>query len=249
MKSEFVLRLADLAIPGLPTGPIVSADSQRKAIRAIEDEYQLFRRIGSIEVTFQGEFVRVAFTSNDRIDPIDVAISELKAGRVSEGIELLQFLHANSPDDPNVLYFLGSSLSDLGDLAHAESYLRRALEIRPNFPDALVNLGVALSRLNKTDEAVEILKKAVEFDPKNAFAHRNLGAGIAKLGRDIAAAQAHLEHAVQLAPMDIQSWLGLAGVYKTQGNFAAAKEACTKVLQIAPQSPLAPHARAMLQQL
>jgi len=249
MKSEFFLRLADLALPGLPAGPITSVESQRKVIRAIEDEYQLFRRIGELVVTLEGELVRVAFTSDDRINPIDVAISELQAGRVSEGIELLQFLYANSPDDPNVLYLLGSSLSDLGNLAQAESHLRRALEIRPNFPEALVNLGVALMRMNKTDEAVEILKKAVKLDSKNAFGHRNLGACIFKLGGDIATAQAHLEQAVQLAPEDIQSWLGLAGVYKAQGRTAAAKKACTTVLQIAPQSPLAPHARTMLQHL
>ena len=128
MKSEFFLRLADLALPGLPAGPITSVESQRKVIRAIEDEYQLFRRIGELVVTLEGELVRVAFTSDDRINPIDVAISELQAGRVSEGIELLQFLYANSPDDPNVLYLLVKT----GILAHYQHRLAEVQRIHAN---------------------------------------------------------------------------------------------------------------------
>jgi Flp pilus assembly protein TadD len=245
MKSEIIIRLADLEIPNLPTGPVTIAGFKQRAIRAVEDYYLAFQQIGKLEVTLQGKCVRITLTTDDRVNPLDTALSEIRAGRVSEGVSILRLLHASTPDDPDVLYFLGSSLSDLGDLERAE----RALEIRPNFPDALINLGVVLSRMNKTDEAIKTLKKALELNSENAFALRNLGACIAKLGRDVAAAQTHLEHAVRLAPADIQAWLGLARVYQSQGNTAAARNACTRVLQIGPQSPLATYAQAMLKQL
>ena len=249
MKSEIIVKLTDLQIPNLPAGPVTIAASRQKVIRAIEEEYSELQLVGKIEVAIQEEYVGITLTTDDRVNPIDTAISAIKAGRVSEGISILQLLHACQPDDPDVLYFLGSSLSDLGELEKAEAYLCRALEIRPNFPNALVNLGVVLVRTNKIDEAIKALRDAVAFDPKNAFAHRNLGACIGKLGRDLPTAQTHLEHAVRLAPEDIQSWLALARVHQTQGNNAAVRSACETVLRIGPQSPLAMHARAMLGQL
>lgn len=249
MKSEIMLKLSDLAMPNLPVGPLTTHELQQTAIRAIEDAHRDFRRIGELKVTLQGEYVRISLSTDDRINPIDIAVTEIKAGRTSEGISILRFLHACTPDDSQVLYLLGSILSDLGDLESADAYLRRALEIQPNYPEALVSLGVILSRMKKTEVAIEILKRAVELDPNNAYAHRNLGACIAKLGQDYASAQIHLEQAVRLAPVDLPSWWALAGIYKSLGKNAAARNAWTKVVQLGPQSPLADYARALLKQL
>ena len=249
MTSEIILKLVDLSLPNLPAAPITSVGFQQAAIRAIENEYSVFRRYGKLEVKIQGEFIHIKLTGDDNLNLIDVAISELTAGRIPEGVSILQFIHASSPDDYRVLYLLGSALSDTGDLKRAVVFLQRALEIRPQFPEALVNLGVALSRMNRMEDAIEYLKRAVHIDQENAHAHRNLGACLAKVGRDFPAAQNHLENAVRLSPTDLQSWFGLAGVYKVLGRTTAARNACGKILQMAPESQLANYARAMLCQM
>ena len=58
----------------------------------------------------------VALTSDDGVNPVALALADLKAGRVDDGVSLLEFLHASAPEDPEVLFLLGSCLSDRGDL-------------------------------------------------------------------------------------------------------------------------------------
>jgi Flp pilus assembly protein TadD len=249
MKSEFTIRLADLDLP-IPKGePRSGATFRKKVVEALERTYQGFGRVGKLEISVAEESVSVALTTDDGVNPVALALADLKAGRVDDGVSLLEFLHASAPEDPEVLFLLGSCLSDSGDLARAEAYLRRAVELRPTSADWLVNFGVVLTRTNKPVEAEEVLSKAVELAPGNPYAHRNLGACVARAGQNLAKAQKHLEQAVALAPRDPQSWFGLARLYQTQGKTDAARGACQRVLAIEPGGPLASHAQALLKQL
>lgn len=248
MKSEFIIRLADLDLP-VPKGEPRSGPAfRKKVVEALERNYQGFRRLGTLEIKVGEESVSVAFTTDDGVNPVALALADLKAGRVDDGVTLLEFLHASAPEEPEVLFLLGSCLSDRGDLPRAEAYLRRAVELQPS-ADWLVNFGVVLSRMNKLVEAEEAFSKAVELAPGNPYAHRNLGACVARAGHNFAKAQKHLEQAVALAPRDPQSWFGLARLYQTQGKTDAARSACQRVLAIEPGGPLASHAQALLKQL
>lgn len=249
MRSEFIIRLADLDLP-VPKGePRSGAAFRKNVVEALERTYQGFRKIGKLEISVADESVSVVFTTDDGVDPIALAVADIKAGRVDEGVSLLEFLHASAPDDPEVLFLLGSCLSDRGDLERAETYLRRAVELQPRSADLLINLGVVLSRTAKLVEAEEVLSKAVELAPRNPYAHRNLGACVARAGHNSAKAQKHLEQAVALAPQDPQSWFGLARLYQIQGKADASRSACQRVLAIEPGGPLAGFAQALLKQL
>jgi protein O-GlcNAc transferase len=249
MKSEFIIRLADLELP-VPKGEPRSGPAfRKKVVEALERTYQGFRRVGTLEISVAEETVSVALTTDDRVNPVALALADLKAGRVDDGVSLLEFLHASAPEDPEVLFLLGSCLSDRGDLPRAEAYLRRAVDLQPRTADWFVNFGVVLSRMNKLVEAEEAFSKAVELAPGNPYAHRNLGACVARAGHNFTKAQRHLEQAVALAPRDPQSWFGLAGLYQSQGKTDAARSACQRVLAIEPGGPLASHAQALLKQL
>lgn len=249
MKTAFRVKLADLELENLDNAPAGSGEFRQKVMEALEHEYRAFARLGKVEITLEGDWATVELTTDDGVNPVGVAVSEVKAGRVSEGVSLLRFLHACAPDDPQVLFLLGSCLSDAGDLERAEAYLHRAVELNPSFVDALINLGVVLCRMKKLDSAAEILSKAVQLDPANPYAHRNLGACIASSGQDFARAQNHLERAVELAPTDQQAWLALGRLYQTQGKTDAARTACMRVLEISKESPYAEYARMLLSQL
>ncbi len=86
-------------------------------------------------------------------------------------------------------------------------------------------------------------KQAVEMVPTKAHGHRNLGACLASVG-DLNGGEGHLDP-VRIYPTDQQALLGLAMTQKRQGRSGAARITCGKIIEIAPQIPLAEHAKAL----
>jgi Flp pilus assembly protein TadD len=62
------------------------------------------------------------------------------------------------------------------DLGRAASYLRRALELKPDSVVYLIDYGVILAEDGKIPEAKAQWEKALRIDPENATARQNLSA-------------------------------------------------------------------------
>lgn len=176
-------------------------------------------------------------------NPMGVIVQKLQQGKHAEGIQLLELLLSNRPDDPVALYNLGLALSDTGRLERAEQCLRRAAELNPRDVNIPVALGVALGRMGRGDEAVEVLRVAVERDQKNPWAQRTLGGLLLQTGK-VAEAILNCELAAQMLPEDQIAWLGLADAYRLAGNTKEAEHAYLKAVKINPHSELAEKARA-----
>lgn len=58
-----------------------------------------------------------------------------------------------------VLFNLGASLTELGELADAERCYRQALELQPGFLQAIFNLGAVLEKQRRTDQALQVWEK------------------------------------------------------------------------------------------
>jgi tetratricopeptide (TPR) repeat protein len=170
-------------------------------------------------------------------------IEKLQQGRQAEGIQLLELLLSNRPDDPLVLYNLGLALSDAGRVERAEQYLRRAAQLNPKDANIAVALGVALGRLHRYDEALDVLRAAVRQAEKNPWAHRNLGAILLQTGQT-AEAIPHYQAATELQPNDQIAWLGLADAFRLAGRTQEAQAAYATALRINPHSELADKVRA-----
>lgn len=180
---------------------------------------------------------------SDRPNPMVAIIQKLQQGKQAEGIQLLELLLSNRPDDPVVLYNLGLALSDAGRLERAEQCLRQAAELNPEDTNIPVALGVALGRMGRCDEAVDLLRAAVKQDGKNPWAHRNLGAMLLQT-EQAAEAIPHYQAATQLLPNDQIAWLGLADACRLAGRTAEAQDAYATAVKISPHSELADQARA-----
>ena len=180
---------------------------------------------------------------NQRPNPIAVIVQKLQQGKQAEGIQLLDLLLSNRPDDPVVLYNLGLALSDAGRLERAEQCLRRAAKLDPNDVNISVALGVALGRMGRADEAISVLRAAVRQDERNPWAHRNLGTMLLQTQKAIEAVP-HFRAATQLLPEDQLAWLGLADAHRLAGNSKEAENAYLAVIDISPHSELADKARA-----
>jgi tetratricopeptide (TPR) repeat protein len=221
----------------------VGAPAFREAVNEfLTTEFRGFGGHATIRVDDQTIAV-VWNPDSERPNPMAAIVQKLEQGKQAEGIQLLEFLLSNHPDDPLVLYNLGLALSDAGRLERAEQCLRQAAELDPKDTNIPVALGVALGRMGRRDEAVDVLRAVVAQDQTNPWAHRNLGAMLVQT-KQLTEAIPHFQAATQLLPNDQLAWLSLADACRLTGRTQEAQDAYATAIQISPHSELAGKARA-----
>jgi tetratricopeptide (TPR) repeat protein len=78
---------------------------------------------------------------------------------------------------------LGTIYMQQGRIDLAESHLKRAVFLKPNFAEAFANLGILYDSTRRWSQAITQLGKAVSLNPQNAIYHYNLGLAYAKSNR------------------------------------------------------------------
>jgi tetratricopeptide (TPR) repeat protein len=93
-----------------------------------------------------------------------------------------------SPDQPQVLNYLGYSWVDMGtNLDEGLDMIRKAVDQRPNDGYIVDSLGWAYYRLGRYDEAVEQLERAAELRPEDPVINDHLGDAYWQVGRKLEA--------------------------------------------------------------
>lgn len=93
-----------------------------------------------------------------------------------------------SPDQPQVLNYLGYSWVDQGiNLEKGIKMIRRAVELRPNDGYIVDSLGWAQYRLGNYQEASDALERAIELKPQDPVINDHLGDVYWKVGRQLEA--------------------------------------------------------------
>ncbi len=87
------------------------------------------------------------------------------------------------PNDPLILFNLGSIARRQGNDADAEHYFTRAVRVDPNYADALLEFGSLKMEQNKHDEAIPLLRRCTEVDRDAASAYYKLSIAERKLGQ------------------------------------------------------------------
>ncbi|HEY5008163.1 MAG TPA: tetratricopeptide repeat protein, partial [Caulobacteraceae bacterium] len=91
---------------------------------------------------------------------------------------------ALSPDEPEVLNYLGYSWIDRGvDLAGAKAMIERAVAAKPDSGAIVDSLGWAYYRLGQYPQAVEQLERAAELEPADPDINDHLGDAYWRAGR------------------------------------------------------------------
>lgn len=99
-----------------------------------------------------------------------------RLGRWPEAEADLQQALTVSPDQPEVMNFLGYTWADRGEhMQEALAMLQRAVEQRPSSAAIIDSLGWAYYRLGEYDKALEHLERAVELMPADATLNDHLG--------------------------------------------------------------------------
>jgi tetratricopeptide (TPR) repeat protein len=107
-----------------------------------------------------------------------------------------------SPDQPEVLNYLGYSWVDRGEhLQEGLAMIRRAVELRPNSGAIIDSLGWAYYRMGDYAQALDHIERAVELEPADATLNDHLGDVYWRLGRRIEA-RFQWQRALTLEPDD-----------------------------------------------
>ncbi len=140
---------------------------------------------------------------------------------------------AYAPYSWRVANNLGTTYQEKGELDKAETYLLKAIELKPDNAEAYNNLGVVYSRRHQPEEAIAYLNKALALDPRYAEAYRNLGNAHRRAGRPREAAAAY-EKALLVRPDYALAYAGLGNLAQDKEDYGEAVRLYEKALDIDP---------------
>jgi len=160
---------------------------------------------------------------------LNTALELLKAGRIRDGMHILEDLRNSDPDNVNILYNLGMCYSELGNFEKSVEILEKCVDLTPRHANALTALGYSYSRKGENEKAIAKLNEALQIDPDNFTALKNCGATLAKLGK-YSEAISYMEKAARLSPDSPEVLYGLGLAHREAGNQKTADELFKKII-------------------
>ena len=140
------------------------------------------------------------------------------------------------PDDPILHYLLAIAYVDKRKFDEAESHLKEAIRLKPDYSDAYNYLGVLYFRRGEVGLAIESYQKALDniYYMKPQDAHFNLG--YAYLSRkEYRKAALQLERAIELIPNYVDAYNNLGKAYEGLGQYDKARFNYEKAVEFNPQ--------------
>jgi tetratricopeptide (TPR) repeat protein len=139
------------------------------------------------------------------------------------------------------LYFqLGAAYERVGDLAQAEQYFQKCLQLAPNAAEVQNYLGYMWAEHDMNlDKARELIEKAVKTEPKNAAYLDSLGWVLFKLSQPKDALE-YILRAVDLSKDEPDATLydHLGDIYDALHQPEKAREAWTKSVSLEPSDTI-----------
>jgi len=122
------------------------------------------------------------------------------AGRYREALGLLEGGLRQAPEDTGLLYDAALAAERLDRYELMETYLRRAMQLRPDEAHAFNALGYSLADRNlRLQEAHALIARALELAPDDAYILDSMGWVHFRMG-DLAKARSYLDRAWSLRP-------------------------------------------------
>lgn len=117
-----------------------------------------------------------------RVEKMKVSF-DLNGVQQSGTVRYYPLINGSAEAKAHDLFDVASEHFKKDELDQAESTLKQAIKILPNFADAYESLGVMLGRREKFDEAIQIMRQLAEVDPSSVLAHTNLSLFLMKQGK------------------------------------------------------------------
>jgi len=176
-----------------------AASGDARSLRTLADMYRNLGRHGDGEQIYSA---LIAQSSDDWRLYFARGAARERLGRWPEAESDLQRALELSPEQPDVMNYLGYSWIDRGErLQEGLALIERAVALKPDSGAIIDSLGWAHYRLGDYALALELIERAVELQPGDATLNDHLGDVYWRLGRRIEA-RFQWRHALTLSPED-----------------------------------------------
>lgn len=113
---------------------------------------------------------------------------------------------------------LGNLYRDNGNLEKAEKYLKKSLEINPDFATAWMNLGIVLAAKKDFIQAKESYRNALKHRENYANCYYNMGNLYLEQNQHDEAFK-HWQYAINIKPTLRQAWTNMLTMLDSKGKF------------------------------
>ena len=161
-------------------------------------------------------------------------------GMLDRAKKMYQRILSKAPNNPDALHFLGMLLYGQHQYTSAVSYIKRAIEIQPDYVAAYNNLGNVLRKQGKLTESEQAYRKAIEIKPDHAFSYNNLGITLKDQGKFDEAAIAY-QKALSLVPDYAEAYHNLGHLLNALGRVDEAIVVYEEWSKQSPENPVAKH--------
>lgn len=139
--------------------------------------------------------------------------------KTNQPIKRLQLMEglAEKREDEELWLAVANLYDEAGNPAKAKEALGKSLKINPDYTHAIIRLGFMLYEENDFLGAIPSLEKAAEMFPDNQLVSDRLGVAYFKANR-LPEAIVRYENMVKNDPENVQAYLTVAGLYRTQAG-------------------------------
>jgi len=149
-------------------------------------------------------------------------------------LDRLHKIVSKGPVNERVYFNLGMLNMDAKDLDNAETWFRKAVEIKVDFRSALFNLALLLSDSNRPLEAAPFLHQLIRHHPNHTKGLILLGDIYINHLRDLEAAEACYRRILSVDPTNVQGMHNLCVVMVERGELRAAQTCLRQAHNMAP---------------
>jgi protein O-GlcNAc transferase len=204
----------------------------RQAVRLAPDSSRY--ALGFAEALLSAHYKFTALDFLQRVSPRFNNLAEFRYSlglayylcfRYAEAIKEFQTISQDDPKFNRIPFLIGNCYMATGDLRQAETFFRKAIELKPDVAEYYVRLGkmLRMEGPERLDEAIAVLKKAWDLSPQDASVGLHLAYCQEEKG-DYQDAQTVLEQVVKVQP-DLQpARLALAKTYEHNHEEAKARQ-------------------------
>lgn len=235
-----------------------AVDAFRQSVRYDDSDAEIWAKLASAEFACENvAAAKAAFERSLSLAPspnvaVDYAALLVQLNELHGAAHVLDQITRQFPNSTGLAgahYNLGIALREAGQLDNAESHLRHATRLSPNFADAYGNLAVVLQEQRKPEEAIAAVRQAIRFDPGNAINYNILGNIFLQEHGRVDAAIVSYQRALTLKPDFAKAYSNLGAALLQKGEFNHAFAYYSRAIEIAPDNAGAHADRATLRLL
>jgi len=253
-RSDAALRLKLLDLDPATADAKTEAELKALSDRLTRDPIVLLRQAAIAEK--KGDWGQAAdgyskaLQINTNLVAPTIKLSQLLAAKLNnpqKALELARRARDLSPDDPLIAHALGQLAYAAGDFPWAASLLQQSLGSLPNNADVQFDFGLAVYSLGQVSNANAAVQAALDGGLKpprseQAKAFLRMNSLLREPGQADASV-AQVETLLKQQPNDVPALMVMAGILERKGDFAAARDNYTRILQVMPA--FAPAARQL----